>query len=67
MDAVWADAERLLCCSEEAEAIARTGMALLPRPLPAVLSAEATELLYGYGLVHVLRGMVDQPKALTAW
>ncbi|MFF9063722.1 LuxR C-terminal-related transcriptional regulator [Streptomyces sp. NPDC014891] len=54
--AVCADAERLLCRYEEAEALARTGMGLLPRPLPAVLSAEATELIYAYGLVHVLRG-----------
>ncbi|WP_187284075.1 helix-turn-helix transcriptional regulator [Streptomyces sp. adm13(2018)] len=54
--AVCADAERLLCRYDEAEAIARTGMELLPRPLPAVLSAEATELIYAYGLVHVLRG-----------
>ncbi|MEV7372895.1 LuxR C-terminal-related transcriptional regulator [Streptomyces sp. NPDC090301] len=62
--AVCADAERLLCRYEEAEAIARTGMALLPRPLPAVLSAEATELIYAYGLVHVLRGTHDQIRPL---
>ncbi|MFF4455118.1 LuxR C-terminal-related transcriptional regulator [Streptomyces goshikiensis] len=62
--AVCADAERLLCRYEEAEAIARTGMALLPRPLPAVLSAEATELIYEYGLVHVLRGTHDRIRPL---
>ncbi|MFE3991990.1 LuxR C-terminal-related transcriptional regulator [Streptomyces goshikiensis] len=62
--AVCADAERLLCRYEEAEAIARTGMALLPRPLPAVLSPEATELIYVYGLVHVLRGTHDRIRPL---
>lgn len=62
--AVCADAERLLCRYEEAEAIARTGMALLPRPLPAVLSPEATELIYEYGLVHVLRGTHDRIRPL---
>ncbi|MCS0634974.1 LuxR C-terminal-related transcriptional regulator [Streptomyces sp. LP05-1] len=62
--AVCADAERLLCRYEEAEAIARAGMALLPRPLPAVLSAEATELIYEYGLVHVLSGTHDRIRPL---
>ncbi|PJN20138.1 LuxR family transcriptional regulator [Streptomyces sp. CB02120-2] len=62
--AVCADAERLLCRYEEAEAIARTGMALLPRPLPTVLSPEATELIYEYGLVHVLRGTHDRIRPL---
>ncbi|MFC5667009.1 LuxR C-terminal-related transcriptional regulator [Kitasatospora misakiensis] len=62
--AVCAAAERLLCRYEEAEAIARTGMALLPRPLPDVLSAEATELVYEYGLVHVLRGTHDRIRPL---
>lgn len=58
--AVCAAAERLLCNYEEAEAIARTGRALLPSPLPAVLSAAATDLILEYGLVHVLRGTHDQ-------
>ncbi|MFF8729805.1 LuxR C-terminal-related transcriptional regulator [Streptomyces sp. NPDC015171] len=58
--AVCAAAERLLCRYEEAEAIARTGRALLPAPLPPVLSAAATDLILEYGLVHVLRGTHDQ-------
>ncbi|MFB9368576.1 helix-turn-helix transcriptional regulator [Kitasatospora albolonga] len=62
--ALCAAAERLLCRYQEAEAIARTGMALLPRPLPAVLSVEATELVYEYGLVHVLRGTHDRIRPL---
>ncbi|MCS0605941.1 LuxR C-terminal-related transcriptional regulator, partial [Streptomyces sp. LP11] len=58
--AVCAAAERLLCRYEEAEAIARAGRELLPRPLPSVLSAAATDLVFEYGLVHVLRGTHDQ-------
>ncbi|MFD7612395.1 LuxR C-terminal-related transcriptional regulator [Streptomyces sp. NPDC059828] len=62
--AVCADAERLLCRYEEAEAIAHSGIGLLPQPLPTALSAEAAELVFQYGLVHVLRGTHDQARPL---
>ncbi|MGW2213040.1 LuxR C-terminal-related transcriptional regulator [Streptomyces sp. NPDC001781] len=59
-----AEAERLLCRYEEAEAIAAAGVALLPRPFPSALSAPGAELVLRYGLVHALRGSHDQVRPL---
>ncbi|MER8188476.1 AAA family ATPase [Kitasatospora sp. NPDC094015] len=62
--AVCVGAERRLGRYAEATAIADAALALLPRPLPDPLPAEATELIIEHGLVHVLRGTHDQARAL---
>ncbi|MDQ0938841.1 LuxR family transcriptional regulator [Streptomyces sp. V1I1] len=62
--AVCADAERRLGRYEEAEAMARAALGLLPRPLPDPLTAEAIELIFAFGLVHILRGNHGQARAL---
>lgn len=61
---VWADAERQLGRYQEATAVVGAALALLPRPLPDPLPAEAVRLAIEYGLVHTLRGTHDQARAL---
>jgi DNA-binding CsgD family transcriptional regulator/tetratricopeptide (TPR) repeat protein len=56
--AVCAGIERLLGRYEEAEALARTALDRLPRPLPA----QAAELAFQYGLVHLLRGTYQRAR-----
>ncbi|WP_216587249.1 helix-turn-helix transcriptional regulator [Streptomyces brasiliscabiei] len=61
---VWADAERRLGRYKEATAVVGAALALLPRPLPDPLPAEAVRLAIEYGLVHVVRGTHDEARVL---
>lgn len=62
--AVCTEAERHLGRYQEAEAIARAGLRLLPRPLPNPLPAEAAELILGFGMVHAQRATHANARAL---
>ncbi|MFJ5260163.1 LuxR C-terminal-related transcriptional regulator [Streptomyces sp. NPDC088387] len=64
--ALCAEAERQLGRYAEATAIVGAALALLPRPLPAPLPPEASELIIEFGLVHVLRGSHEQARDLLA-
>ncbi|MFJ1702637.1 LuxR C-terminal-related transcriptional regulator [Kitasatospora sp. NPDC088346] len=63
--AVCAGVERLLGRYEEAEAMARTVVDRLPRPLPSPLPAETAELVFEYGLLHAVRGTAAEVRGLV--
>ncbi|MFE9453392.1 LuxR C-terminal-related transcriptional regulator [Streptomyces sp. NPDC006739] len=54
--AVCGELERLLGRHQEAEAVVRTALELVPRPLPVPLSAPVAELITAYGRVELFRG-----------
>ncbi|MFJ9455354.1 LuxR C-terminal-related transcriptional regulator [Kitasatospora sp. NPDC101447] len=58
-------AERLLGRYAEADAMARTVLDSLPRPLTAPLPAETAELVFDYGLLHALRGTAAEVRDLA--
>ncbi|MEV4611097.1 LuxR family transcriptional regulator [Kitasatospora sp. NPDC049258] len=63
--AVCVEVERLLGRYAEADAMARTVVDALPRPLPAPLPAETVQLVFDHGLVHALRGTAAEVRELA--
>lgn len=63
--AVCGELERLLGRHQEAEAVVRTALDLVPRPLPVPLSAPAAELITAYGRVQLFRGTYGEARELV--
>jgi DNA-binding CsgD family transcriptional regulator len=63
--AVCGELERLLGRHQEAEAVVRTALDLLPRPLPVPLPAPAAELITAYGRVQLFRGAYGEARDLV--
>ncbi|SDT80517.1 AAA ATPase domain-containing protein [Streptomyces sp. TLI_053] len=63
--AVCVGVERLLGRYAEADAMARTVVDRLPRPLPAPLPAATADLVLDYGLLHAVRGTAAEVRALA--
>ncbi|MCH5670420.1 helix-turn-helix transcriptional regulator [Streptomyces gilvus] len=63
--AVCAELERLLGRHQEAEAVVRTALDLLPRPLPVPPPAQAAELITAYGRVQLFRGVYGEARDLV--
>ncbi|MEU3859424.1 LuxR C-terminal-related transcriptional regulator [Streptomyces sp. NPDC028722] len=60
--AVCGELERLLGRHQEAEAVVRTALDLVPRPLPVPLPAPAAELITTYGRVQLFRGAYGEAR-----
>ncbi|WP_405657095.1 LuxR C-terminal-related transcriptional regulator [Streptomyces sp. NBC_00079] len=60
--AVCGELERLLGRHQEAEAVVRTALDLVPRPLPVPLPAPAAELITAYGRVQLFRGAYGEAR-----
>lgn len=60
--AVCGELERLLGRHQEAEAVVRTALVLVPRPLPVPLPAPAAELITTYGRVQLFRGAYGEAR-----
>lgn len=60
--AVCGELERLLGRHQEAEAVVRTALGLVPRPLPVPLPAPAAELIGAYGRVQLFRGAYGEAR-----
>ncbi|MFD8698035.1 helix-turn-helix transcriptional regulator [Kitasatospora purpeofusca] len=63
--AVCVGVERLLGRYAEADAMARTVVDRLPRPLPSPLPAATADLVLDYGLLHAVRGTAAEVRALA--
>ncbi|MEU9134204.1 LuxR family transcriptional regulator [Kitasatospora sp. NPDC048540] len=63
--AACVEVERLLGRYAEADAMARTVIDTLPRPLPAPLPADTVQLVFDHGLVHALRGTAAEVRTLA--
>ncbi|MEU9451896.1 LuxR C-terminal-related transcriptional regulator [Streptomyces sp. NPDC048277] len=63
--AVCGELERLLGRHQEAEAVVRTALELVPRPLPVPLPAPAAELITAYGRVQLFRGAYGEARDLV--
>ncbi|MER8182212.1 LuxR family transcriptional regulator [Kitasatospora sp. NPDC094015] len=63
--AACVEVERLLGRYAEADAMARTVIDTLPRPLPAPLAPETVQLVFDHGLVHALRGTAAEVRTLA--
>ncbi|MEV6940426.1 LuxR C-terminal-related transcriptional regulator [Streptomyces sp. NPDC051172] len=60
--AVCGELERLLGRHQEADAVVRTALDLVPRPLPVPLPAPAAELITAYGRVQLFRGAYGEAR-----
>ncbi|NEA99596.1 LuxR C-terminal-related transcriptional regulator [Streptomyces sp. SID13726] len=60
--AVCGELERLLGRHQEAEAVVRTELDLVPRPLPVPLPASVAELVTAYGRVQLFRGAYGEAR-----
>ncbi|MFJ9562313.1 AAA family ATPase [Streptomyces fuscichromogenes] len=60
--AVCAELERLLGRHQEAEAVIRTALDLVPRPLPVPLPTPTAELITAYGRVQLFRGAYAEAR-----
>ena len=60
--AVCGELERLLGRHQEAEAVVRTALDLVPRPLPVPLPPSAAELITAYGRVQLFRGAYGEAR-----
>ncbi|WP_055523528.1 helix-turn-helix transcriptional regulator [Streptomyces graminilatus] len=60
--AVCGELERLLGRHQEAEAVVRTALDLVPRPLPVPLPASAAEVITAYGRVQLFRGTYGEAR-----
>lgn len=63
--AVCAELERLLGRHQEADAVVRTALDLVPRPLPVPLPAPAAELITAYGRVQLFRGTYGEAREVV--
>ena len=63
--AVCAELERLLGRHQEADAVVRTALDLIPRPLPVPLPAQAAELITAYGRVQLFRGVYGEARDMV--
>ncbi|MER6243999.1 helix-turn-helix transcriptional regulator [Streptomyces griseorubiginosus] len=60
--AVCGELERLMGRHQEAEAVVRTALDLVPRPLPVPLPPSAAELITAYGRVQLFRGAYGEAR-----
>lgn len=60
--AVCGELERLLGRHQEAEAVVRTALDLVPRPLPVPLPPSVAELITAYGRVQLFRGAYGEAR-----
>ncbi|MET7473567.1 LuxR C-terminal-related transcriptional regulator [Streptomyces sp. NPDC005648] len=63
--AVCGELERLLGRHQEAEAVVRAALDLVPRPLPLPLPAPTAELITTYGRVQLFRGAYGEARDLV--
>ncbi|NUR00830.1 MAG: AAA family ATPase [Streptomyces sp.] len=63
--AVCGELERVLGRHQEADAVVRTALDLIPRPLPVPLPAPAAELITAYGRVQLFRGAYGEARDLV--